>query len=128
MSALECPNCNDEVAQIEMECSNCGFPLDGTEKEKAIFIGRQISNKSKITNAKTSQDRVQKIIYVIAAFQFLNAFLVYYRLNDLDSTIFYCILGSVLAIFGYFFNTKTAFIYVACFGSLVGILCIIIPH
>ncbi|GAA0736800.1 MULTISPECIES: hypothetical protein [Flavobacteriaceae] len=101
MTDLNCPNCKETVSQIEFECSNCGYPLSGTEKEKAIFIGKQITNKTKIGDAKDSQNRVQKILYIIAAFQFLNAFLVYRKLYSIEDVIFYCVLGIILIIFGY---------------------------
>ena len=42
---LKCPNCKEAVSQVEIECENCKFPLAGTEKEKSIFIGKQIANK-----------------------------------------------------------------------------------
>lgn len=103
---LNCPNCKEDVSQIEFECSNCGFPLSGTDKEKSIFIGRQISNKSKIGDAKVSQVKAQRILYIIGAFQLLNAILTYYNTKSATDAVFYIILGLLLGAFGYFSSKK----------------------
>lgn len=97
----ECTNCKASISQIEFECSNCGFPISGTEKEKAVFIGRQIVNKSKIENAKTSQNKVRLILYVIGAFKLLNAFLAYNQGLTLTDCLFYIVLGLLFIVFGY---------------------------
>ncbi|MGC6430381.1 MAG: hypothetical protein ACON5F_05005 [Jejuia sp.] len=101
-----CPNCKSEVSQVELECEHCGFPLAGTDKEKAIFIGRQISNKSKIGDAKESQAKAQRILYIVAGFQILNGVLVYFNTKSLIDTAFYIVLGLLLGVFGFFSSKK----------------------
>lgn len=101
MTNNHCPNCKEEVSQLELKCSNCEFPLAGTEKEKAVFIGRQIANKSKLQEAKQSHQKVQRILFIVAGFQFLNAFLVYHNYQAIESTIFYAVLGILLTVFGF---------------------------
>lgn len=98
--SLICPNCGTEVSQIEIFCDHCKYPLAGTDKEKAIFIGKQISNKSKIGDAKDSQHRVSIILYIVALFMFLNAFLVYKNLHSLVDAIIYSVLGIILIVIG----------------------------
>ncbi len=106
MTPLECPNCNEDVSQIEIVCSNCNFPLAGTEKEKSIFIGKQIANKAKIGDAKESQQKAQRILYFIGAFQLYHAFIAYRRFGSIEDVVFYIILGVLLAVFGYFSSKK----------------------
>ncbi|WP_203257528.1 hypothetical protein [Hyunsoonleella ulvae] len=106
MEELRCPNCNEIISQVEIDCENCGFPLSGTDKEKAIFIGRQISNKSKIGDAKESQEKAQRILYIIAGFQILNAILIYFKTKSVFDTSFYIILGLLLGVLGYFSSKK----------------------
>ena len=101
MEELFCPNCKESISKIEFECSNCKYPLSGTDKEKAVFIGRQISNKSKIDDAKTSQNKIRIILYIIGGFQLLNALMAYLNGYDMGSYLFYFILGSIFILFGY---------------------------
>ena len=71
-TGLKCPNCKENISQIEFECKNCGFPLDGTEKEKAIFISWSIFYEDKLIvaggNTKESEfnDETEKQIRAIA--------------------------------------------------------------
>ncbi len=102
----KCPNCKEEISQVEIDCENCGFPLSGTEKEKAIFIGRQISNKSKIGDAKESQEKAQRILYIIGGFQIINGILVYFNTKSIVDVTFYITLGILLGVFGYFSSKK----------------------
>ena len=118
-TALVCPNCDSDVSQIEVFCDYCGYPLAGTEKEKAIFIGKQIANKSTIGDAKDSQHRVSIILYIVAVFMFLNAFLVYTNLNSLIDAIIYSALGIVLIVIGVLAPKKPIlFIAIALFVML----------
>jgi uncharacterized membrane protein (UPF0136 family) len=94
------------VSQVELECENCGFPLAGTDKEKAIFIGRQISNKSKIGDAKESQAKAQRILYIVGGLQIINGVLVYFNTKSTVDVVFYIVLGLLLGIFGYFSSKK----------------------
>ena len=112
MNDINCPNCKTEISQIQVECDHCGFPLAGTEKEKAIFIGKQISNKSKIGDAKSSQNKVMYILYAVAAFQFFNAFRVYSNNLGLDNIIFFIILGVLFIVFG-FLSPKRPILYIS---------------
>lgn len=101
-----CPNCKEEVSQIEFECSNCKFPLSGTEKEKSIFIGKQIANKSKISSAKENQGKTRRILFVVAFFQFFNGFISIQRNYPIETITFYFVLGAILCVFAYFSTKK----------------------
>ncbi|MFD2915261.1 hypothetical protein [Psychroserpens luteus] len=101
MQDSNCPNCKELISKIEFDCSNCGFPTSGTEKEKSIFIGKQIANKSKIGNAKESQNKVRLILYIIGGFQIFNGFLAIYRDFEMADYMFYIILGLLFVVFGF---------------------------
>ncbi len=106
MEEQKCPNCKEEISQIEIECENCKFPLAGTEKEKSIFIGKQIANKSKIGDAKESQGKAERILYIVGAFQLFNAFRAYSAGFTKQDVVFYIILGITLIVFGFFSSKK----------------------
>lgn len=120
MTETKCPNCKEEVSQVEIYCENCNFPLSGTEKEKSIFIGRQIANKSKIETAKESQGKAQKILYLVGAFQLFNAFRAYSNSLDSSSIIFYIILGSLLVLFGFLSSKKPLLFISLAFVMMLG--------
>ncbi|WP_047548915.1 hypothetical protein [Psychroserpens sp. Hel_I_66] len=107
-----CPNCQELISKIEFECSNCGFPISGTEKEKSIFIGKQIANKSKIGNAKASQNKVRLILYIIGGFQVFNGVLAIYQGFEMVDYMFYFILGLLFIIFG-FLSPKQPLVFIS---------------
>ncbi|WP_298755819.1 hypothetical protein [uncultured Psychroserpens sp.] len=126
-----CPNCKTPFSKIEFECSNCKFPISGTEKEKAVFIGKQIANKSKIDDAKSSQGKVKTILYIIGLFQLFNAFLSYKNGYDNSNTIFFIVLGVLFVAFGFLSAKKpTLFISLALvlLLSYYGLLYVIDPN
>lgn len=101
MTEQKCPYCKEEVSQVEINCENCGYPLSGTDKEKSIFIGKQISNKAKIGNAKESQAKAQKILYIIGAFQLFNAVFIYAQTKSVTNSVFYAVLAILFGVFAY---------------------------
>ncbi|MBC8757011.1 hypothetical protein H2O64_20230 [Kordia sp. YSTF-M3] len=96
-----CSYCKAGVSQVEVHCENCGFPLIGTEKEKAIWIGRQTMRKSKIDNSAKMVGKTRIILYVLAGFQVLNAILVYVKFSSIIDVVFYLVVAALLATFGY---------------------------
>lgn len=118
MTEIKCPNCKEEVSQVEIECTNCSFPLAGTEKEKAIFIGQQIANKSKIGDAQESQSKTQKILYFTGAFQLFNAFRAYNGNLETSDIVFFIILGSLFIVFG-FLSSKKPILFISLALGLI---------
>ena len=101
MEENKCSYCKAEVSQVEVFCESCGFPLSGTDKEKAIFIGQQTLRKSKIDNSAKMIGKTRIILYVVAGIQVLNAVLVYVRFSSVIDVIFYLVIATFLATFGY---------------------------
>ena len=42
---MNCPSCKNTVFEADTKCEICGFPLKGSEKEKARFIGLKYAKK-----------------------------------------------------------------------------------
>lgn len=61
-----CPACKKENSEIAIHCEFCEYPFEGTEKEKAIHIGKFISKKGVKYDKDDSLIRSQKIIGFIA--------------------------------------------------------------
>ncbi|MEZ4808844.1 MAG: hypothetical protein R2819_00675 [Allomuricauda sp.] len=68
MEKLICPSCKKEYLEKIDTCSNCNFPFNGTEKEKAIHIGQFINKKGVLFDSADSIGKSQKILYAITLF------------------------------------------------------------
>ena len=112
VSALTCDNCKVEVSPVEIHCENCGYPLAGTEKEKALFIGRQIANKSTIREAGRLQRRSSYILYAIGGLQIFSAVYSYMQIQELIILIITVMIGAAFIAFGYF-STKKPILFVS---------------
>lgn len=96
-----CSYCKSEVSQVEVHCENCGFPLSGTEKEKAIFIGQQTLRKSKVAGSEKMVGKTRIILYIVAGFQVFNGLLAYFMFNSFIDLFLHFIIGGMLAVFSY---------------------------
>ncbi|WP_298509877.1 hypothetical protein [uncultured Kordia sp.] len=116
----KCPHCGAEVAQVAIICEDCKFPIAGTEKEKAIFIGRQTLNISKVASAEEVVSRTQIILYIVAGFKVLSAFLVYTNFRSTSDTIFYLVIALILGVFGYLLPKKPIVFILASLAVILG--------
>lgn len=101
MEENTCVYCKAAVSQVEVLCENCGFPLSGTEKEKAIFIGQQTLRKSKVDSSKKMVGKTRIILYIVAGFQVLDAILFFALHDNLIDAVFHLIIAIFLATFSY---------------------------
>ncbi|MDO6819491.1 hypothetical protein [Zobellia sp. 1_MG-2023] len=63
MENMNCPSCKKEYLESVDICSNCRYPFSGTEKEKAIHIGKFINQKGVLVDSEASIEKSQKILY-----------------------------------------------------------------
>ena len=101
MEENTCSYCKAVISQVEVHCENCGFPLAGTEKEKAIFIGQQTLRKSKVDSSKKMVGKTRIILYIVAGFQLLDAILFYTLYDNFVDAILHLIIAAFLATFSY---------------------------
>ncbi|WP_420571102.1 hypothetical protein [Kordia sp.] len=101
-----CPNCKEEVSQVAIYCEYCKFPVSGTDKEKAIFIGQQTLNKSKVVSSEKVISRTQTILYIVAGFKVLNAVLAYLNFKSVIDAVFFVVIALILAVFSYLLPKK----------------------
>ncbi|MFK7748371.1 MAG: hypothetical protein AB8B65_08280 [Kordia sp.] len=116
----KCPHCGVEVAKVAIICEDCKFPIAGTEKEKAIFIGRQTLNISKVASSEEVVTRTQIILYIVAAFKVFSAFLVYSNFKSVSDTIFYLVIALILGVFAYLLPKKPVVFILASLGVILG--------
>ena len=61
-----CPACKNEHVIGEANCRICGFPFNGSEKEKSIHIGRFIGKKGVIQDSENSLDKSRNLLFFVA--------------------------------------------------------------
>lgn len=66
-----CPACKKENPEIAIFCETCNYPFEGTEKEKAIHIGRFVTKKGVTVDSEVHINRSRSILLIIAV---LNIF------------------------------------------------------
>lgn len=98
---MNCENCNTSISGLSDCCSHCGFPYNGSEKEKQVFRGRQRFQKGQLEESQKQLKRASVLLYLVAAVMFKNGVVVF--LNEEDTT-------SDLIIYGF------AAICLLCFG------------
>ncbi|AXG68816.1 hypothetical protein KORDIASMS9_01032 [Kordia sp. SMS9] len=116
----KCPHCRAETAQVAITCEACKFPIAGTEKEKAIFIGQQTMNISKVVSAGEVVKKTQIILYIVAGFKALSAFLVYYNFNSVIDAVFYLVIALILAVFSYLLPKKPVVFILSSLAVILG--------
>lgn len=71
MEKIICPACKKEYTEALNNCDNCDFPFNGTEKERAVHIGRFINKKGVLIDSDTTITKIQKLFYGIAGFNIM---------------------------------------------------------
>ena len=71
MSSIQCPACKKPQEANLSNCKNCMFPFTGSEQEKSKHIGLFINKKSIVHDAENAITRSRKILFLIAAYNFL---------------------------------------------------------
>lgn len=94
MNTKLCLSCKKEVFENENTCPTCNFPFNGTEKEKAIHIGKFINQKSIVSSSEDSILKVRNILFLIAAIQLLGLGINLYKGHiDIVTIVVYLILA-----------------------------------
>ncbi|WP_299761526.1 hypothetical protein [uncultured Dokdonia sp.] len=71
MEKVSCPACKKEHIEVLDNCDNCDFPFNGTEKERAVHIGRFINKKGVLIDSDTTIKKIQKLFFGIAGFNII---------------------------------------------------------
>ncbi|MDH5599226.1 MAG: hypothetical protein OEY34_08875 [Cyclobacteriaceae bacterium] len=75
----KCPNCN-EINQFDTYCSNCGFPIRGTESEVESFNRRILLKINVLKDSKKKIKNVNILLSIIAGLHFILG--LYYAMDE----------------------------------------------
>lgn len=102
MEKIHCPACKSEQIENIDFCTNCEFPFNGTEKERAIHIGKYINKKGVLFDSGDSIERSQQILYAIAGINLLFIIIGFFTIgSDLITIIINLIITGIIAFCGY---------------------------
>lgn len=122
MEKQKCPSCKKEFLENVSICTNCNFPFDGTDKEKAIHIGRFISSKGIITDSNGSIEKSQKILYTITG---INIFFMIIGFSNGNFVLVDIIINSFITLIfllcGIFLKKKPLLLTVIPLTMMIGI-------
>ena len=76
-----CPACKKENPKIAIFCETCNYPFEGTEKEKAIHIGRFVTKKGVTVDSEIqiNRSRSPKHQVINSFFGFSTILFLYFR-------------------------------------------------
>lgn len=77
-----CPNCSTEIQGNPEFCVNCGFPLNGTEKEQSKFYAQQAMTRSKVKAAPKQIRAARNTLFIVGGIN-LAVGIFYFFAHDL---------------------------------------------
>ena len=62
---IDCPACKKSYEVKPNNCAKCSFPFEGSDKEKSVFLGKLIMQKSVIADEKRRIKIARVILWII---------------------------------------------------------------
>lgn len=71
----ECKICKSEIKEETAICKVCNYPLQGTDKEKASYVAKQVMQKSDVKESIKILKKSRMILFAIGAFYCIVPFI-----------------------------------------------------
>jgi hypothetical protein len=97
---VTCEHCNAENDSAKNFCTQCRYPIGGSQEERERFHSEIAKNKILLKDAEEKIRSAKNIIYILAGFSILIGLIVYFSQDDMASLVVYgliCILYLGLA-------------------------------
>lgn len=98
---LQCHNCKTETMETVSICTVCNYPLQGTEKEQASFIARQVIQKSDVSESMARLKNSRILLFAIGAFYLIVPFTPLLSTNSSTTLITSLVLGVLFVSFAF---------------------------
>ena len=99
--SLQCSFCQITIETENVFCTNCGFPENGTDKDKAVFHAKNVMKKNKNMDADKKIKTARNTLYVMAGISLVFGLILYYSSEEISIlltngilAIIYIVLGS----------------------------------
>jgi hypothetical protein len=100
LNTIKCENCRSDQQADKKFCTDCSFPIHGTEQEKYSFRLILSSRKRLLTDAESKVKGAKTMIYVASGLFFVSGLIMYSVSDDLAALIvnlFICLIYLILA-------------------------------
>jgi len=101
-----CPVCKTRFESQPKKCIKCGYPFSASERERSIYVGRQILRKSKISNTKEKIKRARIILWLVGVLNIVSSI----KFINAENFIFYFFIsltfGLIFIAFGFYTYRK----------------------
>jgi hypothetical protein len=87
---MNCKYCNNKI-ENNSNCNVCNYPSNGTEKEKASFIAKQIMAESDVKDSIQKLNYARVLLFILGGFHFIipilmsvsivNSFVIYLNIS-----------------------------------------------
>ena len=95
VETVPCSNCQTPVAAHEVYCSNCGFPQNGDDEERAKFQRRITAKKNLLKEVKREVKKGKNTLIVLGVLNGLVAIFYGFVQEDILAAVIQAILGVV---------------------------------
>lgn len=120
--ALICPSCKSTCFELDEKCEICNFPLKGTEKEKAVFIGQKYAKKQKADDGEKAINKNRNLLFVIGGFNIvLSPVLFVMNRLQIGDVILNLILGLIFIGLGLLAKIQPLVSFILAFILLLGL-------
>lgn len=73
----ECPHCHEQALVLDKKCSHCGFPIEGSTKDKETFLSKANHTSKRVSEAHSFIKWAVGLLYFIGMLYIL----IFLRLN-----------------------------------------------
>jgi len=101
-----CSHCNASLEVNQKFCTSCGYPEDGTEKEKAVFHADSVMAHSKSKEAPKFIRRARNTLFFIAGITFLYGVFIFFSQDDSATLIVAALMTVIYVILGFWSQQK----------------------
>ena len=101
-----CFFCKTPMKSEDVFCPECGFPENGTDKEKAQFHARNAMERNKHMDADKKIRSARNVLYVMAGIVLVFGFIAFFIDQDMGVLITNAILGIIYLVLGSWTSKK----------------------
>jgi hypothetical protein len=86
---VTCEHCKAQNASDKKFCTQCRYPMAGTDEEKSLFRSEIAKNQILLKDAEEKIQSAKNIIYLLAGFSLLMGLIFFFSQDDLASLVVY---------------------------------------
>lgn len=106
LEEIKCPNCLSGNASDRKFCSQCSFPIAGSDDDKKQFRANVARHKFLVKNAEDKISSARTIIYILAGLFFLSGIFVWYTAESFEMLLVNLIIALMYLIFASWSNSN----------------------